>query len=139
MIIQIQKLSREAITPSYGTNGAAAFDLYASAPVSGFTRVIVKTDLAFEIPKGYAMLIKPRSGLAFKNQQHAFAGTIDSDYRGEVKVLLMNEDEDRPLIVNAGDRVAQAIIIPIPTVVFQEVTELSTTDRGTAGFGSTGQ
>jgi dUTP pyrophosphatase len=137
MEIKFKKLSPKASTPTYGTDGAAAFDLYASASVSGYARVIVKTDLVFEIPKGYAMLIKPRSGLAFKNQQHAFAGTIDSDYRGEVKVLLMNEYEERPLVVHAGDRVAQAIVIPVPSILFTEVGELSETSRGTNGFGST--
>lgn len=138
MEIKFQKLSPKAITPTYGTDGAAAFDLYASVSVSGFSRVIVKTDLAFEIPKGYAMLIKPRSGLAFNSQQHAFAGTIDSDYRGEVKILLMDEYEERPLVIHSGDRVAQALIIPVPSILFTEVGELSETSRGTNGFGSTG-
>lgn len=139
MEIKFLKLNPDAITPTYGTDGAAAFDLYAYKYHYHKGRIIVDTGLAFEIPEGHAMIIKPRSGLAFKQELHAFSGTIDSDYRGEVKVLIVGEDPREFISVEAGDRVAQAIIIPIPRVTLTEVTELSTTDRGTAGFGSTGQ
>jgi dUTP pyrophosphatase len=138
MEIKFKKLSPNATTPTYGTDGAAAFDLYAANKVVGTGRVIVNTDLAFEIPEGYAMFIKPRSGLAFTDREHAFAGTIDCDYRGEVKVLLVAEDPNQLVTVLRGQRLAQAIILPVPSILFTEVGELSETSRGTNGFGSTG-
>lgn len=137
MNIKIKKLHPDAQIPTYGTDGAAAFDLYALEDVQGNGHVSVKTGLAFEIPQGHAMIIKPRSGLAFNHRVHAFSGTIDSDYRGEVKVLLEKADNSF-IYVERGDRIAQAIIIPIPRVTFTEVEELSATERGDGGFGHTG-
>ena len=139
MEIKFRKLHPDAVTPTYGTDGAAAFDLYASHEDAAYGRMVVRTSLAFEVPQGYSLDIRSRSGLAFKSGIHAFPGTIDSDYRGEVLVLLMNEDDNEIMKVCQGDRIAQAVIVPIPRVTFKEVIELSTTDRGTAGFGSTGQ
>lgn len=138
MQVKFKKLDSSAYTPTYGTDGAAAFDLYASAKTVGCGRVIVDTGLVFEVPHGYAMIIKSRSGLAFKDKEHAFSGTIDSDYRGEVKVLLTAEHRDQLITVHAGQRIAQAIILPLPRITFEEVTELSDTLRGVSGFGSTG-
>lgn len=138
MQVKFKKLDSSAYTPTYGTDGAAAFDLYASAKTVGCGRVIVDTGLVFEVPHGYAMIIKSRSGLAFKDKEHAFSGTIDSDYRGEVKVLLIAEHRDQLITVHAGQRIAQAIILPLPRITFEEVTELSDTLRGVSGFGSTG-
>lgn len=138
MQIKYKKLHPDAVTPTYGTKGAVAFDLYASTKTVGTGRVIVETGLAFEIPQGYAMLLKPRSGLAFKDREHAFSGTIDSDYRGEVKVLLTAEHRDQLIIVRPSQRIAQAIIMPLPRITFEEVEELSDTLRGAGGFGSTG-
>ena len=138
MQVKFKKLNSSAYEPTYGTDGAAAFDLYASTKTVGCGRVIVDTGLAFEIPHSYAMIIKPRSGLAFKDKEHAFSGTIDSDYRGEVKVLLTAEHRDQLITVHAGQRIAQAIILPLPRITFEEVMELSDTLRGVSGFGSTG-
>lgn len=87
------------------------------------------------------LAIRSRSGLAFNHGIHAFHGTVDSDYTGSVKVLLMAEPRDNeipPFRINPGDRIAQACIIPVPMVAFEEVDELPTTERGAAGFGSTG-
>jgi dUTP pyrophosphatase len=138
MQVKFKKLDSSAYVPTYGTDGAAAFDLYASSKVVGTGRVIVETGLAFEIPQGYAMIIKPRSGLAFKDNEHAFSGTIDSDYRGEVKVLITSENPEQMITVHPGQRIAQAIILPLPRITFQEVSELSDTLRGAQGFGHTG-
>lgn len=137
MNLNIKKLHPNAKLPTYGTDGAAAFDLYALEAVQGNGFASVRTGLAFEIPHGHAMIIKPRSGLAFKDRVQAFSGTIDSDYRGEVRVLLEKADNSF-IYVERGDRIAQAIIIPIPRVTFTEVDQLTTTERGTGGFGSTG-
>lgn len=138
MLLKFKKLHPNAKVPQYGTCGAAAFDLFAVGSSLTADRVTVPTGLAFEIPEGFVMIIKPRSGLAFKTRVHAFSGTIDSDYRGEVKVLLMIETPGQFIKVKDGDAIAQAMLIPIPEVNFEEVAELSETQRGTGGFGSTG-
>jgi dUTP pyrophosphatase len=138
MNVKIKKLHPNAVIPTYGTAGAAAFDLYACADTDGYGRTVVSTGLAFEIPEGHVMFIKPRSGIAFKEGIQAFSGTIDSDYRGEIKVLLTADDEYIDIIVKAGHRVAQAVIMPVPRITFEDVDELSDTSRGTGGFGSTG-
>lgn len=148
--LKIKKLHPSARMPEYATSGAACFDLYA-ATVNGHQHIgdivypghpaKVGLGLAFEVPQGYKMQILPRSGLAFKHGVQAFAGTIDSDYRGEVVVLLecnyLGED-DPPFRINPGDRVAQACLVQVPRVTFEVVEELSDTDRGAGGFGSTG-
>ena len=138
MQVNFKKLHPEATVPTYGTEYAAAFDLYALEDVTAPSRAVVKTGLAFEIPKGCAMFIKPRSGLAFNQGVEAFQGTIDSDYRGEVKVLLTTSDTEQDITVKKGDRIAQAIVIPVPMITFQEASELSDTSRGAQGFGHTG-
>ena len=138
MNIKIKMLHPDARIPRYGSAGAAAFDLYACIASTGFGRCIVDTGLAFEIPPGYEMQIRSRSGLAFKDKVHAFSGTIDSDYRGEVKVLLLGEHPGQMMRVQEGDRIAQAIIRPVDTVKFELTFELMPTARDVAGFGSTG-
>lgn len=138
MQINFKKLHPDALTPTYGTEGAAAFDLYALEAISGADRVVVKTGLAFELPKGYGLFIKSRSGLAFNQDIEAFPGTIDSDYRGEVKVLLTNPNSEHYIVITKGQRIAQAIVLPLPRITFQEVVELSDSLRGAGGFGSTG-
>lgn len=150
MKLKIQLQHPNAKAPTYATEGAAAFDLYA-ATVNGAASigdvvypghpVICDTGVAFEVPDGYMLQVRSRSGLAFKHGVEAFHGTIDSDYRGTVQVLLTcaHLDEDEPPVkINPGDRIAQACIIPVPMVAFEEVDELPTTERGAAGFGSTG-
>lgn len=151
MHINILKLHPNAITPTYATEGAACFDLYA-ATVNGYAAVgdvvyrghpvIVGTGLAFEVPPGWMLKIQPRSGLKFKHQIEAFAGVVDSDFRGEVSIYLECDDdcEDTPpLRIDPGDRVAQASLIESPRVTFSVVEQLSLSDRGQGGFGSTGQ
>lgn len=141
MQVKIKLLSDSARVPTYGTDGAACFDLYAAdtVAVAPGRKVTVKTDVAFEVPEGYVLMIYSRSGHGSKNGVRLANGTgvVDSDYRGHVLVCLHN-DGNRPFIVELGDRVAQAMIVPVPRVEFLVVDELSETVRGEAGFGSTG-
>lgn len=152
MKIRIKKLHPNAREPVYGSAGAAAFDLHA-ATVDSFSTigkhvvdpVVCGTGLAFEIPPGHGMLILSRSGHGFSSDVRLAncVGLIDSDYRGEVMVKLTSDREDDDgidhLHVKPGDRIAQAIIIPIPAIEFDVVDELTTTVRGAGGLGSTGQ
>jgi dUTP pyrophosphatase len=131
--------------PAYETKGAAGMDLRAAvddgAPMvlAPGKRALVPTGLIFEIPEGFEGQIRPRSGLAFKNGITCLntPGTIDSDYRGEVKVLLINLGEE-PFEISRGMRIAQMVIAPVTQARVAEITEASTTARGAGGFGSTG-
>lgn len=144
MKVQIKKLRPEAVVPRYATPGSACFDLHAITCESAVSpnALVFGTGLAFEVPEGHAMLIFSRSGHGFKNDVRLAncVGVIDADYRGEVKVKLTCDrapgQED--LRVNTGDRVAQAMVLPVERVQFVVVDELSDTERGEAGFGSTG-
>lgn len=150
MNIKIKKLHPDAIIPKYATKGSACFDLHAClnddevyiSSHSDYYKAyaVIDTWLAFEIPEDYVMLVYSRSGHAFKNNVRLAnsVAVIDSDFRGSVKVKL-TADEDGCLQVKHGDRIAQAMIIPINQVEFEEVSELSETERGQGGFGSTGK
>lgn len=139
MKIKVKKLHEDAQLPTYGSDGAACFDLYAHNFKRRSTNsAVIGTGLAFEIPEGYEMLIRPRSGLAFKKGIHGFAGTVDSDYRGEVKVLLFSDIDGEYANFKKDQRIAQAVIRPVMRVEFDQVDELSDTVRGSGGFGSTG-
>lgn len=135
--------------PDYATAGAAGADIRANLPAeqreTGFTlapmqRAIVPTGLRVAVPEGYEMQIRPRSGLAYR---HGITlpntpGTIDSDYRGPLGVLLVNLG-DAPYVVAHGERIAQAVIAPVTRAAFTLATELDKTERGAGGFGSTGR
>ncbi|MBO9122387.1 MULTISPECIES: dUTP diphosphatase [unclassified Rhizobium] len=131
--------------PAYETKGAAGMDLRAAVDYSSpmvlapGKRALVPTGLIFEIPEGFEGQIRPRSGLAFKNGITCLntPGTIDSDYRGEVKVLLINLGEE-PFEITRGMRIAQMVIAPVTQARVAEITETSATARGAGGFGSTG-
>src|SRR6478609_3970421 len=131
--------------PAYETKGAAGMDLRAAvddgAPMvlAPGKRALVPTGLIFEIPEGFEGQIRPRSGLAFKNGITCLntPGTIDSDYRGEVKVLLINLGEE-PFEITRGMRIAQMVIAPVTQARVSEITQASATARGAGGFGSTG-
>jgi len=132
-----------AVLPVYKTEGAAGADLcaFVAEPVTiavGKT-AIVPTGLFFEIPLGYEVQVRPRSGLAAKNGVTVLntPGTIDSDYRGEIKVILINLG-DKDFVINNGDRIAQMVVAPVTQASFELTSELSDTERGTGGFGSTG-
>lgn len=150
MNLKICKMHHNAVVPTYATEGAACFDLYA-ATVSRMETVgdcvypghpvLCDTGLAFEVPPGYMLQVRSRSGLAFRHGVEAFHGTIDSDYRGTVQVLLScaHLDDDEPAVrINPGDRIAQACLVPAPQVRFEVVEQISLTERGAGGFGSTG-
>lgn len=144
MNIGIKKLSGNAKIPVYGSKFAAGADLYAcldgDVKIGAGQTAVIPTGIALELPVGYAGLIYARSGLATK-QGLAPAnkvGVVDCDYRGEVKVALFNHSgEERT--VSCGDRIAQLVITPYITAVFEEKDELSETARGEGGFGSTGK
>lgn len=146
MNLHICKLHEDAITPTYGSDGAACFDLYAIEVSGGgdYKTAICRTGLAFEVPEGHVMLIFSRSGHGFNKDVRLAncVGVIDSDYRGEVMVKL-TKDSDRgqeipTLLADAGDRVAQAMVVPVQRCTFYVEEQLSLTERGAAGFGSTG-
>ncbi|MGK2923875.1 MAG: dUTP diphosphatase [Methyloceanibacter sp.] len=131
--------------PAYQSAHAAGFDLLAAMPEDGTLmldpsdRVLVPTGLVFELPPGYEAQIRPRSGLALKHGVTVLnsPGTIDADYRGEVKVLLINLGSER-FLIQRGDRIAQAVIAPVTHVEIVAADALSDTTRGDGGFGSTG-
>ena len=142
--IRVKKLNANAILPTYGSAGAAGADLYAclDAPVTiapGQTAWI-PTGLALEVPEGYAGLVYARSSLGVKRGLAPAnkVGVIDSDYRGEVRVVLLNHGQETQIIAH-GERVAQFLITPVLTPVYEEVEELTDTNRGVGGFGSTGK
>lgn len=144
MKVKIKKLVSEAITPTYATDGSGCFDIYSLDNVVLRERYQheFKTGLSFEVPEGYIMLIFSRSGHGFTHgiRLSNCVGVIDSDYRGEVAVKLQS-DTTLPhgaLNIIRGDRIAQALILPIPKIEFEEVSNLTETQRGANGFGSTG-
>lgn len=137
---RIALLSNNAKVPTLGSPGAAGYDLYAAEEclVHPENRALVSTDIAVEVPIGYYARIAPRSGLACKGVT-VDAGVVDADYRGTVKVLLVNHKKVDPYHVKKGDRIAQMILEKILTLEIEVVDSLGSTERGTGGFGSTGQ
>jgi len=131
--------------PAYQSEHAAGFDLLAAVPEDGALtldpsdRVLVPTGLVFELPQGFEAQVRPRSGLALKHGITVLnsPGTVDADYRGEVKVLLINLGSER-FLIQRGDRIAQAVIAPVTHVEMVAAGALSGTTRGGGGFGSTG-
>ena len=128
--------------PEYATQGSSGVDLRSSEDyiIKPFERALVATGIRLAIPAGYEVQVRPRSGLALK---HGIIipnapGTIDSDYRGEVKVILMNLGRE-DFIIKAGDRIAQMILAPVAKISWKECAELEETARGSGGFGSTGR
>lgn len=131
--------------PTYETKGAAGMDLRAAVEhgatltIAPGKRALVPTGFIFEVPDGFEAQIRPRSGLALKNGITCLnsPGTVDSDYRGEVKVILANLG-DEPFEITRGMRIAQMVIAPVTQVRVAEISEISETSRGAGGFGSTG-
>ena len=134
---------KNAVVPAYKTEGSAGADVCAllDAPIvlKRGERALIPTGLSFEIPAGYEIQVRPRSGLALKNGVTVLnsPGTIDSDYRGELKIILANFGQD-DFTVNSGDRIAQIVISSVTTANFISVNSISETLRGAGGFGSTG-
>lgn len=148
MKLKIKRIHPRAILPTYATPGSACLDLHAVMDDEIAVQVVypgkaatIRTGLAVEVPEGHVMLIFSRSGHGFKHgvRLSNCVGVIDSDYRGEIAVRLVNEGHFS-FNVCAGDRIAQAMIIPVPNIdQIEVVDELSSTERGAGGFGSTGK
>lgn len=143
MLVKVTRTTPKAILPTKGSLGAGCFDVYSTndgpVVVSKEFPVILGTGLSFEVPEGFVMLVFSRSGHAFKNNVRLAnsVGVLDADYRGELKVKLAADGYD--YLINPGERIAQVMILPIPTISFVEATELTATERGSGGFGSSGQ
>lgn len=141
MKLNVLRMHKDVKLPKYTTDGSGCFDIYSDKVVDASDRTEThSTGLKFEVPEGYVMLVFSRSGHGF-NKDIRLAncvGVIDSDYRGEVKVKLTCDDYEMGYVdVREGERIAQALIVPIPKIEFVEVSELSDTTRGEGGFGST--
>ena len=141
--ILIKRLSREVTLPKYETDGSSGLDLAAfidkNIEIKPGKSEIIPTGLAVAIPKNFEIQIRPRSGLAAKNQISVLntPGTVDADYRGEIKVILINLS-NKSFIVERGLRIAQMILCPVVKAKLREVDTLEDTSRGSGGFGSTG-
>ena len=141
--IQIKKLSSTVSTPKYETPGSSGMDIAAHIEnkviIDPGEKALISTGLSIAIPRGYEVQTRPRSGLAAKNNITVLntPGTIDADYRGEIKVILINLGREKFVIEN-GERIAQMVVCPVVQVNLEEVKELSDTPRGLGGFGSTG-
>ncbi len=140
--IRIKKLTEEAIIPQYANDGDAGLDVCSieDIEINPGQRKFIHTGLAIEIPEGFAGFMQPRSGLAIK---HGISivntpGLIDSGYRGELKIILINTDKSEPFHISKGDRIAQLVIQEVPHVNLIEVDDLNTSKRGEKGFGSSG-
>lgn len=140
--LQIKMLDAGLPVPSYAKEGDAGFDLRAreSVTLAPGERALVKTGVAFALPEGYVGLVHPRSGLAAKHGITVVnaPGTVDAGYRGEIMVCLLNTDLREPFVVERGDRIAQLVVQRFETARFVVVDELPESERGAAGFGSSG-
>ena len=140
--VKIEKIHKDAIIPTYSHHDDACCDLYVVEnyiiPIG--QRRLMRTGIAIEIPTGYEVQLRPRSGLAFKQGLTLVnaPGTIDAQYRNEIRILAINLGE-KPVAINKGDRAAQMCIKPVYTMMFLEVDKLSDSDRGLGGWGSTGK
>lgn len=143
MEVQFLQLDPDATPPRYAYEGDAGCDVIANETVTiprGGGRALVGTGFAIAVPLGHGAFVLPRSGLATKHGVTCAnaPGLIDAGYRGEVRVSLVNLDPHEDYTVRKGDRVAQLVILPVPTLTFRAVSELSPATRGADGFGSTG-
>ena len=148
MKVKIKKLNESAVIPKYSKAGDAGMDLVAtSKETDKYGNIVYGTGLAFEIPKGYVGLLFPRSSISkYDMNLTNSTGVLDSGYRGEVFFKFKHPArftavpvDYKPTTYDVGDRIGQIIILPYPQIEFEEVEELSETDRGTGGFGSTGK
>ena len=141
--IQIKKLSNSVSTPKYETLGSSGMDIAAyiknNIIINPGEKALVSTGFSIAIPRGYEVQIRPRSGLAAKKNITVLnsPGTIDADYRGEIKVILINLGKEK-FVVENGERIAQMVVCPVVQASLDEVKELPDTARGSEGFGSTG-
>ena len=140
--LRIKRLDPDVIIPSYAYPGDAGLDLRSNddIDIAPFERVLIPTGLVIAIPDGYAGFVQPRSGISLKRGLGIAntPGLIDSQYRGELKVIALNMNKDKSLHVSKGDRIAQLVIQRVPIVHIEEVDMLDETVRGESGFGSSG-
>lgn len=141
MKISIQRLASDLPLPAYATDGAAGLDLHAAEErtLAPGERAAIACGIAIALPSGFEAQIRPRSGLALKSGITVLntPGTIDSDYRGEIKAILINHGQE-PFAITRGMKIAQMVIARHEAVEWSEINELPASDRGTGGFGSTG-
>lgn len=142
IVVPIKRLDPTVELPTYAYAGDAGLDLRSSEDVTlePFERKLVSTGLAIALPDGYAGFVQPRSGLAIRQGLSIVntPGLIDAHYRGELKIIAINLDAHEPIHIRKGDRIAQLVIQAVPAVRLVETDELSETDRGAGGFGSSG-
>ena len=136
--IKVEKLNEQAIMPEYAHFSDAGADLFANAKIeiAPNETKIIPTGLKFEIPNGYEVQVRPRSGMSVKTNTKVVFGTVDSDYRGEIGIMLTNYGQE-PYVVHQGDKIAQAVVMPTYHGNFLIVDKLTETERGEGGFGST--
>ena len=144
LVIPVQRLNSDLPLPNYAKPGDAGADLIANEEVTlapGGGRALIGTGIAVAIPRGYAGFVQPRSGLALRHGITCLnsPGLIDSGYRDELKVLLINTDPSEPYEVHRGDRIAQLVIQKVEEVAWEESDELDETERGLGGFGHSGR
>lgn len=143
MRLRVQRVHEAATLPTHAHEGDAGYDLYAveSAVLQPGERAMIPTGIAIEVSLGHAALILPRSGTAAKHGISVVnaPGLIDSGYRGEIRVLLLNTDRHEPFHIEPGDRIAQLILTRVETPPVEEVASLTESQRGEGGFGSTGR
>lgn len=138
--VQVKRIDKDLPLPRYAYDGDAGLDLLSAVDITlqPLTRALIPTGLAVAIPNGYAGFVQPRSGLALKAglSMANTPGLVDSNYRGELKIIAVNLDSSEAIHIARGDRVAQLVIQEVPVVNLVEVQELDDTDRGEQGFGS---
>ena len=143
MKVQIRRLDKSLDIPKYAHDGDAGVDIYSRVEmiIKSNERFLVPSGIKIAIPKGYEGQVRPRSGLAIKHGISVVnaPGTIDSHYRGEVGVIIINHDKSNDFKISKGDRIAQLVFKKVEQVEFEEVEELDETTRGEGGFGSTGK
>lgn len=139
MIVPIQKLNDSAVLPSVAHEGDAGMDIFASETVeiAPSARIAVPTGIAMAVPQGFVALVWDKSGRALNDGLKTMAGVIDSGYRGEVKIVVLNT-ADTLVTIHAGEKIAQILIQSVETPIITEVESLDDTERGSGGFGSTG-
>ena len=142
MRVEVQRLDRQLPLPAYARDGDAGLDLYAAETLTleAGERAAVGTGIAVAIPRGFAGFVLPRSGLALRHGLSLVntPGLIDSGYRGEIRVVLINHDRGARVTISRGERIAQLVIQRVETAELVEVDTLPETSRGSGGFGSTG-
>lgn len=140
MKISVKRLHKDAVIPKHAKKGDAAIDLSACEEriLKPMAKEVIKTGISMAIPEGYAGFVWDRSGMAAKHSIHSMAGVVDSGYRGEIMVVMINLGTE-DFKVEKSMRIAQMVIQPVSTAVMEEVDELDPTERGSGAFGSTGR